>query len=123
MTGPGGLDGRIDYVEIPGDEMGPLKAFYGGVFGWRFTDYGPDYSGFDGGLDGGLATDPGERTVAPLIVIRVVDPEAMLERVVAAGGSVTRPIFHFPGGRRFHFRDPAGNELAVWTTEEAPPAA
>jgi len=117
MGETGGMEGRIDYVEIPGDDMGELRSFYGGVFGWQFTDYGPDYAAFDGGLDGGLATDPSERTGAPLVVIRVADPEAMLARVVAAGGEVTRPIFHFPGGRRFHFRDPAGNELAVWTTE------
>ena len=119
----GGVVGRIDYVEIPGDDMAELRAFYGGVFGWRFTDYGPDYAGFDAGLDGGLATDAQERTVAPLLVIRVDDPEAFLDKVVAAGGEVTRPIFHFPGGRRFHFRDPSGNELAVWTTEAGPAAA
>jgi predicted enzyme related to lactoylglutathione lyase len=65
MNGPGGMTGRIDYVETPGDDMGELRTFYGGVFGWRFTDYGPDDTGFAAGMGGGLATDPVEPTPAP----------------------------------------------------------
>ena len=106
-------DGKIDYVELPGGELGATKAFYAQVFGWRFTDYGPTYAAFDEGLDGGFQGDGGEAPAAPLVVLWASDLEAMQRRLEAAGGVVIRPIFAFPGGRRFHFRDPADNELAV----------
>ncbi len=108
-------DGQIDYVEFPGQDMGPLKAFYGKAFGWTFTDYGPDYAAFDQGLEGGFVTDPTATPAKPQVVLYAHDLEAMLDRVTTAGGEITLPIFSFPGGRRFHFRDPSGNELAVWT--------
>ena len=106
-------DGKIDYVELPGGELGATKAFYARVFGWRFTDYGPTYAAFDEGLEGGFQGDASDGPAAPLVVLWASDMEAMQRRLEAAGGVVTRPIFAFPGGRRFHFRDPAGNELAV----------
>jgi len=114
---------HIDYIELPGGDLAASKAFYSSAFGWGFTDFGPSYAGFeDAGLDGGLAgadadtlEGPGAPTTSlPLVILRAEDLEAALERVTAAGGTVTAPIFEFPGGRRFHFRDPAGNELGVW---------
>ena len=114
---------HIDYVELPGGDLAATKAFYSSAFGWGFTDYGPSYAGFvDAGLDGGLtgpaaeteAGDGAPSTTQPLVILRADDIEDALARVTAAGGTITAPIFDFPGGRRFHFQDPAGNELGVW---------
>lgn len=109
-------DGKLDYLEMAGGDLPASKAFYAEAFGWRFVDYGPAYAAFeDAGLDGGLQADRGEAPAAPLPVLYAEDLEAMVERVTAAGGELVKPIFSFPGGRRFHFRDPAGNELAAWS--------
>ncbi|WP_337185790.1 VOC family protein [Phenylobacterium sp.] len=108
-------DGQIDYVELPGGDLSASKAFYAAAFGWAFTDYGPTYAAFAQGLDGGFQADTGEAAGRPLVILYARDLEAMEAKVRAAGGKVVRPIFAFPGGRRFHFRDPAGNELAVWS--------
>ena len=107
---------RIDYVELPSVTAHELtRAFYGKAFGWVFTDFGADYAATTGGdVDLGLNGQPDEALAAPLPIIRVEDLEQALEAVVKAGGTVARPIFAFPGGRRFHFIDPAGSELAVW---------
>jgi predicted enzyme related to lactoylglutathione lyase len=107
-------DGKLDYIELPGGDLAPMKAFYGAAFGWRFQDYGPEYAAFAEGLDGGFDAQA-EATKTPLPVLYAHDLEAMQARVEAAGGAVVKPIFAFPGGRRFHFHDPAGNELAVWS--------
>lgn len=105
---------HIDYVELRGGDLPASKRFYADAFGWGFVDYGPGYAAFEGaGLDGGLDAGAAEGT-PPLVVLRSDDLEAALDRVTAAGGEITAPIFTFPGGRRFHFRDPAGNVLAVW---------
>lgn len=107
-------DGKIDYVEFPGANLAATKAFYASAFGWTFTDYGPAYAAFEGeGTDGGFDADSAH--AAPLVILYAHDLEAMLAKVTAAGGKVTREIQSFPGGRRFHFRDPAGNELGVWS--------
>ena len=107
-------DGQIDYVEFPGGDIAKAKEFYQQVFGWRFEDYGPEYSSFsDGRLAGGFSAGPPIRK--PLVVLYAADLEAFLGKVQSAGGSITKPIFSFPGGRRFHFIDPNGNELAVWS--------
>lgn len=107
-------DGKIDYIEWAGGDLSATKAFYGAAFGWTFTDYGPSYAAFEGqGLDGGFESD--EAPAPPLVVLYAHDLEAMQAKVAAAGGQIVKPIFDFPGGRRFHFRDPAGNELAVWS--------
>lgn len=109
-------DGKLDYLEMQagGGALGTVTAFYSAAFGWRFTDYGPSYAAFGEGLDGGFdASAP--RETKPLPVIYAQDLERSLEAVCAAGGEIVRPIFSFPGGRRFHFTDPAGNELAVWS--------
>lgn len=107
-------DGKLDYIELPGGDLPASKAFYGAAFGWTFTDYGPEYAAFDEGMDGGLDVQP-DAVRQPLPILYARDLEAMLAKVKAAGGGVIKPIFAFPGGRRFHFRDPAGNELAVWS--------
>jgi len=111
-------DGKIDYVEFPGTDLSATKAFYGTAFGWSFADYGPDYVAFEGqGADGGFTSAEGEAPEKPLVVLYAHDLEAMLAKVTAAGAAISRPIFAFPGGRRFHFRDPSGNELAVWSVD------
>lgn len=107
--------GKIDYVEFPGANLAAVKDFYGRAFGWSFIDYGPSYAAFEGaGLDGGFDADA-EDARPPLVVLYAHDLEAMRDQVTGAGGRITRPIYSFPGGRRFHFIDPAGNELAVWS--------
>jgi predicted enzyme related to lactoylglutathione lyase len=108
-------DGKLDYLELPGGSLPQTKAFYGEAFGWTFVDYGPTYAAFEQGLDGGVDADAGEATPQPRPVLYAQDLEAMQARVEAAGGVVVRSIYAFPGGRRFHFRDPAGTELAVWS--------
>ncbi len=106
-------NGKIDYVEQPGGSLPATKAFYAEAFGWSFTDYGPGYAAFSEGLDGGFDGDAAGLKV-PMVILYSTDLEAMLAKVTAAGGTITRPIFDFPGGRRFQFKDPAGNELGVW---------
>jgi predicted enzyme related to lactoylglutathione lyase len=112
-------DRRVDYIEFPATDLAATKAFYIGVFDWKFTDYGPDYASFeDGRLTGGfskqakVATDGG-----PLVVIYAADLAGMEAKVRAAGGAIVKEIFPFPGGRRFHFTDPSGNQLAVWSDQ------
>jgi uncharacterized protein len=109
-------DGKIDYVEFPGADLAAVKDFYGKAFGWTFQDYGPHYVAFEGeGADGGFSANPDEAPQKPMVVLYAHDLEAMLAKVAGAGAAITRPIFSFPGGRRFHFRDPSGNELGVWS--------
>ena len=106
-------DGKLDYLELPATDMTAHKAFYAAAFGWVFQDYGPDYAAFGEGLDGGFTTEA--MTPKPLPVLYAHDLEAMQAKVEAAGGRIVKPIYAFPGGRRFHFTDPAGTELAVWS--------
>jgi predicted enzyme related to lactoylglutathione lyase len=108
---------RIDYVELPSVTAHELtRGFYAKAFGWQFTDYGPDYAATTNGeVDVGLNGQSHEALAAPLPVVRVDDLDAALDAVAAAGGVISRPIFAFPGGRRFHFIDPSGSELAAWS--------
>lgn len=110
-------EGKLDYIEMPagGGAMDVVKAFYSAAFGWSFTDYGPDYAAFSEGLDGGFQSDATEGPAKPLPILYSEDLERALDAVKDAGGRIARPIFAFPGGRRFHFVDPGGNELAVWS--------
>jgi len=104
----------IDYVELSAPQLDTARAFYRTAFGWGFNDYGPGYAsiqGPDGAEAGGLALD-GPST--PLVILYSDDVDASRQAVVEAGGTVVREPYEFPGGRRFHFTDPAGNELAVW---------
>ena len=112
----------IDYVEITVRDLAEAKRFYSDAFGWAFTDYGPAYAGIqgDGREQGGLEESDTLRASGggPLVILYSDDLEATFGAVEAAGGTVTTPPFGFPGGRRFHFHDPSGNELAVWTQAE-----
>src|ERR1700683_4844487 len=109
---------RIDYFEFPATDLAASKRFYSEAFDWTFTDYGPVYAGFGyrGGKReaGGFSTDK-DHTRAPLAILYSDDLEASEKKVLAARGKIVKPIFSFPGGRRFHFTDPGGNELAVWS--------
>ena len=110
---------KINYVEFPANDIAACKTFFKQAFGWSFTDYGPDYTAFsDQGLDGGfykanLKSD--SRQGSALIVFYSNNLEATEKNVEKAGGQIVKPIFDFPGGRRFHFTDPNGNEFAVWS--------
>ncbi len=107
---------RLNYLELPVAATGAAKDFYGAVMDWSFTDYGPDYAATTSGdTDVGLDADTSLTTLLP--VIEVDDLEATLAAVEAAGGVVVQPIFAFPGGRRFHFRDPDGHVLAAMVAE------
>lgn len=109
----------IDYIEIYITDMAAAQAFYGAAFDWKFTDYGPDYAGIQrasGGESGGLCVVPEVSVGGCLIVLYSEELDATLTRVRDAGGRIVKEPFSFPGGRRFRFADPSGNELAVWTT-------
>ena len=107
----------IDYIEFTVRDLAAAKLFYAAAFGWRFTDYGPEYAGIQGpdGEVGGLWQAPEMRLGGPLVVLYSTDLEASLAAVRSAGGTIAKEPFAFPGGRRFQFLDPSGNELAVWT--------
>ncbi|TIN18235.1 MAG: VOC family protein [Mesorhizobium sp.] len=111
------LPGKLDYLEMPATAgtLDRLKAFYSAAFAWSFTDYGPTYSAFAEGLDGGFQADAAEASAKPLPVLYSTELEETLRAVESAGGAIVKAIFAFPGGRRFHFVDPAGNEMAVWS--------
>jgi predicted enzyme related to lactoylglutathione lyase len=110
---------KINYVEFPARDLEATKAYNTKAFDWVFTDYGPEYAAFsDQGLDGGFyRADMAASTAAgsALIVFYSSDLEQTLDKVLMAGGEVVRPVFTFPGGRRFHFTEPSGNEFAVWS--------
>ena len=112
-------DQKINYIEFPAHDLGAARTFYENAFGWKFTDYGENYQAFnDGNMDGGFYRGDLKATYgegSALIVLYAEDLEGTQEKVVANGATVTREIFSFPGGRRFHFADPVGNELAVWS--------
>ncbi len=109
----------IDYIEFTVSDIAVAKRFYAEVFGWTFTDYGPDYAGIqgDGREVGGFNQSSELRVGGPLVILYSGDLEASVRAVETAGGTLLVPPFTFPGGRRFHFADPSGNELAVWTEE------
>jgi len=109
-------DRQIDYIELNVKDIARSRKFYGAAFDWTFKDYGPDYCEFgDGRLTGGFTTFGTPRPGGPLVILYADDLEATQKRVEKAGGAIVKPIFDFPGGRRFHFTDPDGYELAVWS--------
>lgn len=117
-------DRAIDYIEFAVADIARSKAFYGEAFGWTFTDYGSTYCEFtDGHMKGGFdASGSAPETLVPggpLVVLYGTDLADIMGRVEAAGGRIVKPLFEFPGGRRFHFADPDGYELAVWTEDES----
>ena len=116
--GQGEHDKRVDYIEFKVTDLEAAKKFYSAVFGWKFQDWGPDYASFeDGRLTGGFHLNDEVAQGGPLVVIYAVDLEALEAGVRAKGGTIVKEIFSFPGGRRFHFTDPSGNELAVWSDQ------
>ncbi|MGZ0190438.1 MAG: VOC family protein [Alphaproteobacteria bacterium] len=110
-----GAQTPINYIEFNVADIPTSKAFYGQAFGWTFTVYGPTYCEFtDGQMKGGFDSSVPVALGGPLVVLYSDDLEDILQRVEAAGGTIVKPIFDFPGGRRFQFTDPDGYELAVW---------
>ena len=109
----------VDYVEIPSKDVRKSKAFFEALVGWKFTEYGPDYFGFeDGRLSGGFYTADKVSSVAAggaLVIIYTEDLERSREEARKLGATITRDIFSFPGGRRFHFSEPGGSEFSFWT--------
>lgn len=109
----------LNYVEFSARDLTTTKAFFESAFGWEFVDYGPEYTAFSNqGLDGGFfKADLASTTAtgAALLIFYSQDLEATLQKVTDAGGLIVKPIFSFPGGRRFHFQEPSGNEFAVWS--------
>jgi predicted enzyme related to lactoylglutathione lyase len=105
----------INYVELASPDIEASRAFFAKAFGWTFTDYGPAYSGWnEAGIDGGIAA--AEKPAAPpLVILYADDLDAAESAMLAAGGTVVVPQYDFPGGRRFHFREPGGNVLAIWS--------
>jgi uncharacterized protein len=110
---------KLNYVEFPSCNLRATKTFFEQAFGWNFVDYGPDYTAFAGqGLDGGFFKAGAAASTAngaALLVFYSNELESTLDKVMKAGGKISKPIFDFPGGRRFHFTEPGGNELAVWS--------
>ena len=110
---------KLDFVELPAKDIAQLaqtKSFYSTVFGWSYKDWGEDYCDTrDSGVGSGINADPEHKPKHPLVVIHVADLASARQNVVAARGRITRDVFAFPGGSRFHFEDPAGNELAAWS--------
>lgn len=105
---------RPSFIELPTQDIAASQAFFEAVFGMKMTPFGPTYAcTTTGDVDLGLQSDQAEATSAPLVVIEVDDLELVLATTLAAGASISKPIFSFPGGRRFHFLDPSGNELAA----------
>ena len=111
--------GKLNYIEFPAADMQATKDFFSAAFGWTFEDYGPEYTAFsDVGLDGGFYKSEMKSSAesgAALAIFYSSDLEATQSNVEAAGGNISQAIFSFPGGRRFHFIEPSGNELAVWS--------
>lgn len=110
---------KIDYVEFPARDLEATKAFFIQAFGWSFEDYGPEYTSFfNSGIAGGFykaALSGRIENGSALIVLYSNALEDTLKNVVSSGGTIVRDIFSFPGGRRFHFKEPSGNEFAVWS--------
>ena len=104
---------KIDYLDFSSPDLPATKAFFAQAFGWTFNHYGPDYQEMaDAGIGGGIASGD---MAPPLVILKTDDLEAALAKVTAAGAEITKPIFPFPGGRRFQFREPGGTEMGVWS--------
>jgi len=110
------INNHIDYIEFKAKDLEITKNFYSTLFGWTFIDYGPTYCSFsESGIAGGFEKTEDAITNGALIVLYHEDLETLIPAVIRAGGKLAKDIFPFPGGRRFHFKDPSGNELAVWS--------
>lgn len=110
------INNHIDYIEFKAKDLGVTKDFYTNLFGWKFTDYGPTYCSFtESGIAGGFELTEGGIANGVLIVLYHEDLGFLKSNIQKNGGKIVKDIFSFPGGRRFHFKDPSGNELAVWS--------
>lgn len=114
---------HFHYIEFPATDLAAMKTFYGDAFGWTFQDWGDTYASIHGaGVDGGFDADSKQRQPSDqgaLVILFSDDLEASQQSVIDAGGKISVPIFGFPGGRRFHFTDPSGNEVGIWTTVDS----
>ena len=122
MSAKGSQQHAIDYIEFQATDLQIAKAFYQSAFGWEFNDYGPEYCGIKNvqgeGECGGIALSDAVATGGPLVILYSGDLEKSLSSVIAAGGTISLDTISFPGGRRFQFRDPFGNELGVWSDND-----
>ena len=106
----------INYIEFKANDLPKIKTFYNTAFNWKFTDYGPNYIAFEhSGIAGGFEFSKDKVTHGALVILYHNNLEAIQNKIIQAGGTINIPIFSFPGGRRFHFIDPSGNQLAVWS--------
>lgn len=107
---------HIDYVEFKAADLEKVKSFYNQLFGWKFKDYGPTYTSFsESGIAGGFEKTDGPIANGALVVLYHEDLDTLKSGIIKHGGEISKDIFSFPGGKRFHFKDPSGNELAVWS--------
>ena len=115
-------DMKVDYIELPAADFSKQQLFFESVFNWKFTSYGPEYHAFtDDHIDGGFYKSDTQSLAsngAALVIFYAMDLEAVEAKVISAGGVISTAVFNFPGGRRFHFTDPHGNEFAVWTDKQ-----
>lgn len=115
-------DKKVDYIELPATDFARQQAFFESVFNWEFTSYGPEYHAFtDGHVDGGFYQSEAcslASNGSALVIFYALDLETIEAKVIEAGGVISTSVFDFPGGRRFHFTDPHGNEYAVWTDKQ-----
>ena len=110
------IDTAIDYIEFTAPDLAAIKHFYRSVFGWKFQDWGDEYVSFnDGRVDGGFARGPAPASAGPLVILYSTNLEALEQKITQAGGRIMKDTLSFPGGRRFHFADPSGNELSIWS--------
>ena len=121
---PMSADYQIDYIEFQAADLAATRKFFEQLFRWKFTDYGPDYTSFtDGRISGGFSRAEKRSTLESggvLVVFYYPRLEEVRQRVIDLGGRITVDIFSFPGGRRFHFTEPSGNECAIWSEEPSP---
>lgn len=111
-------DNHINYLEFKGQDLEKIKEFYSSSFGWTFTDYGPSYVAFsESGIQGGFEKTESEIVKGALVVLYHQNLNLIKSKIIESGGQISKDIFEFPGGQRFHFVDPSGNELAVWSDQ------
>lgn len=109
------INNHINYIEFKATDLEATKTFYSKAFGWSFTDYGPNYTAFENaGISGGFEKTDKPLTNGVLVVLHYENLEEIKQNILNLGGKISVDIFSFPGGKRFHFLDPSGNELAIW---------
>ena len=115
------INNHINYIELYAADLESIKEFYSKAFDWKFTDYGPDYTAFENsGIAGGFFRSDQPIAKGVLVILYHSDLESSMKVVIKAGGKIVKDIFSFPGGRRFHFLDPVGHEMAIWSDHSGP---